>query len=181
MNTKSIAVTLPSEITNSLTRAEIFCCDLILDLCRGTSRNKRSGTRPGPMYTCVSQAWLAKKVGVTREWISKCVNKLQRFGLLRITRRRKVGERWQTNLYRVGEALKKGWRSAKRAFLFVKSRVNFSTHIGIKNTISSTEGGKIAAEKPRQRRQLIFKKSDSMESLQNYLAGRHKFLDSLPD
>ncbi len=134
MYNKSISLTLPEEVTQSLTRAEIVVCDLILDLCRGTSKN--SGT--GAFYTCVSQKWLANRLSVTREWVSKCVTKLARFGIITITHRRKVGKRYQTNLYRVGDALKKGWKTAKQLFLQAKSRVNFPIHIGTKEYKSRT-------------------------------------------
>jgi hypothetical protein len=135
MQIKSISLSLPQEIISCLSRAEITVADLILDLCRYTAAKQPSHA----FYTCTGQKFLAARIGVTREWISKCVNKLQRLGILRITRRRKVNEQWQTNIYRVGEALKKGWKTAKSLFLLAKFRVNSSAHIGTKKHISSKE------------------------------------------
>lgn len=135
MYNKSISLTLPEEMIHCLSRAEIVTCDLILDLCRCTANN----TGTGAFYTCVSQQWLAERLKVTREWISKCVNKLARYGIITITRRRKVNQKWQTNLYRVGDALKKGWKTAKHLLLLAKSRVKLSAHKGTKKYISSTE------------------------------------------
>lgn len=135
MNQKSITLILPQEIVLCLTSAEIKLADLIFDLCRYTSKKQKSGA----FYTCVGQKWLGERLGVTREWVSKCVNKLAILGILRITHRRKEDEKWKTNLYRVGEAMKRGWKTMKYRFLFAKIRVNFRTHKGTKNNISSTE------------------------------------------
>ena len=135
MNTKSISLTLPHEIVVCLSRAEIYTADLILDLCRCTSKKIPSRA----MYSCVGQKWLARRVGVTREWISKCVSKLSRLGILRITHRRRVAGIWRTNLYRVGDALKKGYKTARRLFLLSKIHVNSGAHIGENISNSSTE------------------------------------------
>ena len=135
MNTKSVSLTLPHEIVICLSRAEIYTADLILDLCRCTSKKIPSKA----LYACVGQKWLAERVGVTREWISKCVSKLSRLGILRITHRRKIAGIWKTNMYRAGDALKKGYHTAKRLFLLSKSHVNSGAHIGVKITTSSTE------------------------------------------
>jgi len=139
MNTKSIAITLPHEITKCLSRAEIYCADLILDLCRGTAKKVPSGA----FYSCVGQKWLATRIGVTREWISHCVNKLQRFDIIRVTRRRKVNEQWTTNIYRAGDSLKMGWKTAKQRFLLAFVRVKSDTHIGTKKNESRKEMRKI--------------------------------------
>jgi len=135
LNNKSISLILPQDIVVCLTGAEIKLADLIFDLCRYTSKKQKSGA----FYTCVGQKWLGKRLGVSREWISKCVNKLAVLGVIRITHRRKEDEKWQTNLYRVGEAMKRGWKTMKYRFLFSSVRVKFRAHKGTKKHISSTE------------------------------------------
>lgn len=125
MNKKSIALILPPEIHKCLSRAEILCADLIIDLCRGTASRVPSRA----MYSCVSQQWLAKRVGVTRTWISRCVTKLHKMGILDLRHRRKVKNQFTSNIYRVGEALKKGYKTAKALYLEYISRVQSAAHI----------------------------------------------------
>ena len=52
------------------------------------------------VYTTISQAAIAEDVGCCNETVSYAVCLLGDMGLLSITRRRSIDERWQTNLYR---------------------------------------------------------------------------------
>lgn len=55
-----------------------------------------------------SQQYLARKVGVTREWISRCTSVMHAHGFLCKTRRRPVRGRRLTCMYQLASAI--GWR-----------------------------------------------------------------------
>lgn len=135
MNSIPSAVNFPQEILNELTRTEILLSELLFSLMKGTSRRVPSKA----FYSCAGQRWLAKRLNVSREWISISVNKLERLGIIDITHRRKKYGIWQTNLYRVGAAMKKGWKTLKRLFFLRKGRVKYTPHIVHKDIKSRTE------------------------------------------
>lgn len=125
MITKSCALILPLDILKCLHKTDITLLDLIYDLCRLTGRKVPSGA----LYTCASEKWLAGKLGRSREWVSKSVCKLTRLGLLDRVRRRKVDGFFQTNIYRVGSQIKKGFQDYKSLLFQYLSRVKSRSHI----------------------------------------------------
>ncbi len=129
------AIQLPQEICCSLTKTELLLYELLISIMKSTSRRIPSKA----FYACPSQRWLAKRLNRSREWVSTSVRKLHRMGLIDVTHRRKVLGYWQTNLYRVGAALKKGWKSLKSAFLLSLVRVNKTSHIVHEKQISRKE------------------------------------------
>jgi len=60
---------------------------------------KKSPT--GARYAVCSEAYLAKKVHLTRANVSRHISKLASLGILSVTHRRRARGRWQTNLYKI--------------------------------------------------------------------------------
>lgn len=56
-------------------------------------------------YAVCGEEYLARKTGLSRVHVSRCIGRLKRLGLLWVTRRRQVKGVWQTNLYRLGKVL----------------------------------------------------------------------------
>jgi len=56
-------------------------------------------------YAVPSEAWVAGELCLARETVSDAVQVLKAHGLLLVTRRRPVGGRWSTNLYRMAGAV----------------------------------------------------------------------------
>lgn len=91
-------------------------------------------------YSDKPQAYFAKILGVCRETISDSVRKLEKLGILDITRRRRVRDRWQTNLYKIRSWI--WWRLAKalRSLRSTPSHVTTTSHIATpKRVINNQE------------------------------------------
>ena len=65
----------------------------------------------GGRYTDKPEAYYAKILGVCRNTISDVVMKLEKLGILDVTRRRKIHGQWQTNIYRIKSWI--WWRLGK--------------------------------------------------------------------
>lgn len=50
-------------------------------------------------YLNFSQTWLAKRLGVSREWVSKCLTRLERLGYLKVFRGRDKSGKFKVNVY----------------------------------------------------------------------------------
>jgi hypothetical protein len=128
---------LPMDIRNQLTANELQVFYLLFDLFQIRSKNF-----PGrSIYAFPSEAWLAQKVGCTRQYVSHCVQRLQYFKLITITHRRKVKARWQTNLYRFGLTLAKCLNRVTSCFSFTLHRVNKTCNIAKDHIIN--QGNKV--------------------------------------
>lgn len=103
----SILPRLPLSITKEMNESHLKTFEVIYDCARRHGAERESGA----VYTTVSQMYVAKVTGLVRETVSRAVGDLQDWGLLHRTRRRQVGGRWQTNLYRLGRVvlLALGW------------------------------------------------------------------------
>ena len=126
---------LPANLRSSLTASQFNIIYLILDLCQIHSQNKPGGS----IYVVPSELYIAKKIGRSREWVSKSLQKLQQAGLIVITRRRKVRGRWMTNLYRLGLALWSCLKATSRCFASLLHHVKSSSHIVLKPLIVKEE------------------------------------------
>jgi len=80
-----------------LSSIDIRLLEVLAYLSRLTAR--RSPT--GASYCIPGRAWLATRLGCSRETISEHVARLARLGLIHRQQRRPVDGRWQTNLYRL--------------------------------------------------------------------------------
>lgn len=83
----------------------------------------------GGRYADKPEAYYAKILGVCRNTISDAVMKLEKLGILDVTRRRKIKGTWQTNLYRIKSWI--WWRLGKmlRALRKRPSRGTQTSHI----------------------------------------------------
>lgn len=126
---------LPANLRSSLTASQFNIIYLILDLCQIHSQNKPGGS----IYVVPSERYIAQKIGRSREWVSKSLQKLQQAGLIIITRRRKVRGRWMTNLYRLGLALWSCLKASSRCFSSILNHVKSSSHIVLKPLIVKEE------------------------------------------
>jgi DNA-binding MarR family transcriptional regulator len=126
---------LPANLRSGLTASQFNIIYLILDLCQIHSQNKPGGS----VYVVPSEIYIAKKIGRSREWVSKSLQKLQQAGLIIITRRRKVRGRWMTNLYRLGLALWSCLKATSRCFSSLLHHVKSSSHIVLKPLIAKEE------------------------------------------
>lgn len=52
-------------------------------------------------YSVPSEAWLGSWLNLARETVSDSIRRLEDHGLLLVTRRRPIGRKFQTNLYRI--------------------------------------------------------------------------------
>lgn len=130
-------VTLPADLRRQLTATEFNIIYLILDLSRITSVRSPSGA----VYCYPSQKYIGRKIGRSREWISKCLQRLEDLGLVIITHRRKERGHWKTNLYRLGWQLTKILYGCKAAVKALLDRVKSSSHIDSLHTINQEKKG----------------------------------------
>jgi hypothetical protein len=75
------------------------------------SRIQAKYSKTGARYSIKSEAYYAKVLGVCRETISNTVLKLERLGILDVTRRRPIRGMFQTNLYKIRSWI--WWRLGK--------------------------------------------------------------------
>jgi hypothetical protein len=94
---------------------------------------RHSAARPSKaMYTTPSLLYIASKAFLRVETVSRRIQDLQKWGLIKITHRRQVAGRWQTNLYRLGHMvlLALGW---------LKSWIHsFHSHLTLGSNIVTT-------------------------------------------
>ncbi len=101
---------------------------LLAELTRLSYKTKKRSPS-GAFYCFPSEAYLARRVGVRRETVSRHICRLHREGFIRRTRRRKVQGRWQTNLYVVGKWAARVVRKTIRAVLKLPDHVRKTAHI----------------------------------------------------
>jgi len=93
---KTADLCLPTEVFKTLNRTERSLLNLIAEMCvKIHAPNATREFRPiNP-----SEEWLAKRIGVSRIWISKCLRRLEKKKLIHIKRRRKENGKFYVNIY----------------------------------------------------------------------------------
>ena len=71
----------------------------VLELIDFLSQQQRK--RTGAQYCTPSQAWMAERLNVAQETISRTISKLERLGFLVVQPRRSRKGKWVTNMYRL--------------------------------------------------------------------------------
>ena len=89
---------------------DLMILEHLMFLCKVHKQNSESGAS----YAIPSQMWLAKKIGIRRETVSRHITKLARLGILEVTHRRQVKGKYKTNMYRIREW--KWWRTGKAIY-----------------------------------------------------------------
>ena len=84
--------------------------------------------RRGRSYVWPSQSWLAERLGVTREWISRRSTFLHSLGVLRKTWRRPEGGQYRTCLYELAAGLRWGIQRVINTLRSSAKRVNNTAH-----------------------------------------------------
>lgn len=130
-------IPLPENIRPQLNRCEIT----IYYLLTGMIQRQAKKSKRGAMYCYPSQVWLAKQLGYSRSWVNKCINHMDKIGLLLKTQRAKVKGRWRSCLYRFGENLWRALGRIREAIAVLAHRVNSPSHIlvPLKNTNKSKD------------------------------------------
>ena len=113
----SILEKVPDYIREQMNNGHRAVFEVIYECTRRHGAQRPSGT----LYTTPSLFYISGKVFLRIETVSRRIQDLQRWGLIKITHRRQVSGRWQTNLYRLGHVvlLALGW---------LKSWINSFTH-----------------------------------------------------
>ena len=71
----------------------------VLELIDFLSQQQRK--RTGAQYCTPSQAWMAERLNVAQETISRTISKLERLGFLVVQPRRSRKGKWVTNMYKL--------------------------------------------------------------------------------
>ena len=124
----SVIEKVPNYIRKEMNYGHRSVFDVIYECTRRHSAQRKSGA----IYTTPSLMYISSRVFLRVETVSRRIQDLQKWGLLKITHRRQVSGRWQTNLYRLGQVvlLALGW---------LKSWINsFSHHLTKKSNIVTT-------------------------------------------
>lgn len=124
----SIIEKVPDYIRKQMNNGHRAVFEVIYECTRRHSAQRTSGA----VYTTPSLLYIASRVFLTVETVSRRIQDLEEWGLIKITHRRQVSGRWQTNLYRLGHVvlLALGW---------LKSWINsFSHHLTKRSNIVPT-------------------------------------------
>jgi Mn-dependent DtxR family transcriptional regulator len=145
-NHGSASLSLTPDQLRQLNGTEMIVLEVIYDMCL-----RQTGRSPtGAAYCYPGQGWIAKRIGKSREWVNRCLQKLCRMGLLQSQRRRKVRGMWQTCLYKLGTVLLTLLRSPKSLIHALLHRVKYTSHIVKKpSLVRENSGLKRAFKEPR--------------------------------
>jgi len=96
---RGISLTFPKELTRQLNRCQILILQLLVEVC-AVIDSKTGKLVFRDLHP--TERWIAERLGFSREWISKCLSRLARMGLVEVIRRRdeKTG-RFLVNEYRL--------------------------------------------------------------------------------
>ena len=83
----------------------------------------------GSEYCIPGEKWLAWRLGVRVETISRCVQKLKRMGYLWIRQRRPVKGHFMTNIYKIGVELARILYGIAKATKLLLHRMTFNSSI----------------------------------------------------
>jgi len=92
---------LPPEIRQTLNASQVGVLNQVLYLC--WYHASHSGR--GAAYAIPSEAYLAKAIGRSIRTVQRCLVALRDAGLLEITWRKPIGNKWLTNLYGIGKRM----------------------------------------------------------------------------
>lgn len=93
-----MTASLPKSIVLQLNESDIKVSDLLIDMIHRSEKKNPSKK----MYCYPGEEWIAERLEISRETVSRAVQKLRRLGILVVINRRKVNGWWQTNLYKLG-------------------------------------------------------------------------------
>lgn len=131
---------LPEEILPHITAADWRVFSHITTLCRLTA----SKSPKKALYAFSGQAYLAGRLNMRRETVSRSVQRLQRFGLLTITHRRRWRGRWMTNLYKLGPTFWRAMKRGKAAVAAALDHVTSQSHIARTASYNGSRQGPIS-------------------------------------
>lgn len=122
--TRSLVLNMPAHLREKLNSTDILLTELIAEMTIQKDDQKKLNIKT--IYP--SQAWLAQRIGRSREWVSKAIRKLESMGLVKVIRQRRLDGTWEVNGYRPGYwilATLGLWRQAMKLVLDrVKSALN---------------------------------------------------------
>ncbi len=131
---------LTPALKKELCKADLLCLDLIVQMCLA----QRKKGKKHSAYCFPGQTWICEKLGVSREWVCKCIARLRRLDLVVVIHRRKYKGQWQTNLYRIGTTSYRLIGDARAAVGALVDRVKSGLQIVKKTTVlrlkSTAEG-----------------------------------------
>lgn len=131
---------IDAEALRSLHRSHF----LVLSRLAGLMAHKSKRAPSGKPYALPGQRWLSKVTGLRRETVSRAVRHLQALGYINITRRRRLGGRWQTNLYKPGPNVLRAMGLKKQALVAAVHRVTSRSQ-----TVLQDSSTKAKAERER--------------------------------
>lgn len=89
----------------------------LLDIIDYLARQQSKRSKTGAYYATPSRAWLAQRIGCSVRTVSRAIAELTAAGWLLRSQRRRIGGVYQTNLYRLAAA---GRRGAARLHYLLK-------------------------------------------------------------
>jgi biotin operon repressor len=128
---------LPPELLKDLNCTQVKALYFITGLMVWHGKHSTSGAQ----YWNSGQAWLSNKIGVSRPWLSTCIQILHAKGLLtKIHRRREKGQ-WKTNLYKLGPEIVRIFKGTKASIAAWVDHVKCSRHKVIKTVSNLKDKG----------------------------------------
>ena len=137
-------VALHPELRSRMNRCEINIYYLLTDM---ITRMARKSPR-GAMYAFPSQGWIAKELGYSREWVCRCLGRLDALGVFLKTYRKKVKGRWRSCLYRFGWNFWKLAGRTKEAVHALLDRVKYTAHISKPIDVKTKQNPKFKEASP---------------------------------
>jgi DNA-binding PadR family transcriptional regulator len=115
-------VNLPQEVLKSQPHTALLLLQLIVNM--ALEKDPQTGKFISKDISA-TEWWFAKRLGRSREWISKSLKRLEQAGLIQVIRQKAQDGTWKRNIYRIGHELFRilgMWRQAVKAVVnFVKS------------------------------------------------------------
>ena len=118
-------VELHPELGSQMNRCEIMIYYLLSGMIR---RQARKSPR-GAMYAHPSQGWMAKELGYSREWVCRCMKRLDGLGVFQKINRSKKKGWFRSCMYKFGWLFWKLAGKTKEAVRALLFRVTCSHHI----------------------------------------------------
>jgi DNA-binding transcriptional ArsR family regulator len=151
---------------------DLMILEHLMFLCKVHKQNSKSGAS----YAIPSQMWLAKKIGIRRETVSRHITKLARLGILEVTHRRQVKGKYKTNMYRIREW--KWWRTGKAIYKLrhpegeAKSALRIEENKTLSSHVTETQHKtyKCAPFSRKEKGARIYRKKDNVETSQANIA-----------
>lgn len=92
------------------------------------SKQQGKKSKTGARYCCPGEAYLGNKIGLARENVSRHITKLSHLGILEVTHRSPIRDKFRTNLYKIRSWI--WWRLGKilRSLRSLPNRVTPTSH-----------------------------------------------------